>query len=110
MERSVSFSVHASSCGCFGLFRDTTSRLTAIVFRNLGPLCLSCRCFCNQNMGHSTTDPKTLSSSARCHFNLAHVFSLSLMFFSFLFSPLGFRSPSSICCSAMLLTSRYPNR
>ena len=76
---------HLGSCGCSGLFRDTTSRLTATVFRNLGRLCLSCRCFCNQNMGRSTTDPKTLSSSARCHFNTARVFpfSFNLIFVSF---------------------------
>ncbi|KAH6614787.1 hypothetical protein B0J18DRAFT_440226 [Chaetomium sp. MPI-SDFR-AT-0129] len=60
----------------------------AFVVRNLGCLCLSCRCFCNQNMGRSTTDPETLSSSARCHFNLAHVFSLSCfrLLFLLLFS------------------------
>jgi hypothetical protein len=81
------------------LFRDTTSRLTATVFRNLGRLCLSCRCFCNQNMGRSTTDPKTLSSSARCHFNLARVFPFSLFYiFMFLVTPFGI--------SMLLLTSR----
>ena len=39
-------------------------------------------------MGRSTTDPKTLSSSARCHFNLARVFpfpSDSLFFQIFFF-------------------------
>lgn len=52
----------ASLCGrgavalvCFVI---TTSRSTASGFRNLGRLCLRCRCFCNQNMGRSTTDPR----------------------------------------------------
>jgi hypothetical protein len=81
------------------LFRDTTSRLTATVFRNLGRLSLSCRCFCNQNMGRSTTDPKTLSSSAWCHFNLARVFPFSLnyiLIFLVFFFFASLRHPSHI--------------
>lgn len=64
---------HEGNCGCSGAVPRYNIAVTPTVFRNLGCLCLSCRCFCNQNIGRSTTDPKTLSSSARCQLNLARV-------------------------------------
>ncbi|KAL2114983.1 hypothetical protein VTJ04DRAFT_10646 [Mycothermus thermophilus] len=73
------FSVR-ESCGCIGAHSVIQHHGQGpFVIRNLGCLCLSCRCFCNQNMGRSTTDTQdAFVVCAVCHFNLACVFPLFL--------------------------------
>lgn len=56
-----------------------------IGFRNLGRLCLRCRCFCNQNIRAFNNGSKTLSSSSRATSTWSE-FPLSFLVLSLLLS------------------------